>query len=370
MTLDTNTKPVQTEGLKKELIFFKKVSTIDKYNFYEYIAVMLDGGIGITEALGSVSSKINSPYFKQKLQELVTYIASGDSFSKAMKKVPDIFPTSEVSVIEAGETTGQLSKSLLKLSDDLKKIYELRQKIKGAMTYPLIIMIVLVIAIAVVMVYVIPQLKPLFEWGDTELPVQTKALMATSDFVANNISLLVLLVLSIIGGFIIFASTKEGKLKLEKYIFKLPLIGIVYRDYILANIASTLGNLVGSGVSIIKSLKLTGAASKSEVYRIILDAVAEKVGKWEGIIKSMQEVDEHGEYFTADYLQMLSVGEKTASLEEVSKKLSYQYEKEVDYSLANLTKWIEPIAILIAGVFVTWFAMAIFGAIMQVTQSI
>lgn len=368
--LDVTTTHNQKKTQKEEFILFTSVGVIDKYNFYEYIAVMLDWWIGITEALSSVHSKITSPYFRKKIDELITYISSGDSFSKSMKKVPDIFPAAEVSVIEAWETTGQLSRSLLKLSDDLKKIHDLKNKVKSALTYPLIIMLVLVLAITLVMVYVIPQLKPLFEWSDAELPIQTVLLIAASDFVAAHFFLLWFIVFAIIWGFFIFASTKEWKLALEKKILHIPLFGKVYKNYTLANIASTLWNLVGSGVSIIKSLRLTGSASKSSTYKIILDEVAEKVSAWKWIIASMQEVDAHGEYFTADYLQMLSVGEKTATLEEVSKKLAYQYEKEVDYSLANLTKWIEPMAILIAGTFVVWFAMAIFGAIMQVTQAI
>jgi len=95
-----------------------------------------------------------------------------------------------------------------------------------------------------------------------------------------------------------------------------------------------------------------------------------KVSSWNKIVDSMQEVDEENLFFPADFLQMLSVWEKTASLEKVSKKISVQYNREVDYSLSNLTKWIEPIAILLAWVFVLWFAFAIFGAILKVTQTV
>lgn len=355
---------------KKDLILSKRVWVVDKYNFYEYISIMLEWWVGITESLESVNSKITSPYFKQKIEELITYISSGDSFSKSMRKIPDIFPNAEVSVIEAWETTGKLANSLLKLSNDLKKIQDLKNKIKWALTYPIIIFIVLVIAITVVMTYVIPSIKPLFEWTSTELPLMTKLLIWTSDFVSGNLALLLLIVISIVWFLIVYINTGKWKLKFEKFIVGFPLLWKVYRNYILANIASTLWNLVGSWVAIIKSLKLTWAASKSALYEWLLEKVAERVGNGEGIINSMKAIDDEWEFFPADYLQMLSVWEKTASLEEVSLKLSRQYEKEVDYSLANMTKWIEPIAIFFAWIFVTWFALAIFWAIMQVTQTV
>ena len=110
-----------TWSSSKEFVLFKKVSTIDKYNFYEYLSVMLDSGVTISESLESVDSKVKNIYFKQKLRELVTYISSGDSFSKSMKKIPQIFNQAEVSIIESWEATGWLSSSLSRLSESLKK---------------------------------------------------------------------------------------------------------------------------------------------------------------------------------------------------------------------------------------------------------
>ncbi|PZM85789.1 hypothetical protein DLH72_01435 [Candidatus Gracilibacteria bacterium] len=331
---------------------------------------MLDGGVGITESLESVNSKISSLFFKQKISELITYINSGDSFSRAMRKIPDVFNSSEVFMVEAGEATGQLSESLMKLSDDLKKVYDLRKKIKSSLTYPIIIFLFVFLAIAIVMTYVVPAIKPLFEDSGTDLPYVTKTLIASSDFVVNNFLLILLILIAFILGLFAYFNSSSGKYSLEKILLGTPLIGKVYRNYILANIASTLGNLVGSGVSIVKSLDLTGKASNSVTYERLFENVKEKVSAGNGIVKSMEESDKQKIYFPSDYLQMLSVGEKTANIEEISRKLNKQYEKEVDYSLANLTKWIEPIAILFAGIFVLWFVFGIFSAIIAVTDTI
>jgi type II secretory pathway component PulF len=170
--------------------------------------------------------------------------------------------------------------------------------------------------------------------------------------------------------FIWYENTKSWREAIELFIFNFPLVGKIYRNYILSNIASTLSTLVGSGISIIKALNLVWKSSNSIVYENIFEDVIARVSKWEWIVKSMEEVDKKHDFFPYDYTQMLSVWEKTASLESISKKISVQYEKEVDYSLARLTKWIEPMAILLAWIFVCWFAFAIFGAILKVTDAV
>lgn len=357
-------------SLNKEIIFSKKVWLVDKYNFFEYVAVMLEWGVGIAESLDSVSTKIASPYFKQKIKELQTYISSGDSFSKSMKKIPQIFKDSEISVVESGENVGQLAKSLMKLSEDLKKVYELQNKIKTALTYPIIIFLFLILALIIVLTYVVPAIIPLFADSEVDLPVATKALLATSNFVVNQFWLILLLIVTLVVGLIAYKNTKTWAEQLELFIFDLPLVWTIYRNYVLANISSSLSTLVGSGVSIIKTLTLTGKASNSIIYENIFEDLVNKVSKWEWITKSMEDLDKEHKFFPLDFLQMLSVWEKTANLESISKKISIQYEKEVDYSLARLTKWIEPLAILLAWIFVSWFAFAIFGAIMKVTDTI
>lgn len=354
----------------KDIIIFKSVWLVDKYNFFEYISVMLDWWVWITESLESVSSKISSSFFKQKIIELITYINSWDSFSRAMRKIPSVFKLSEVFVVEAWEATWELSNSLMKISDDLKKKYDLKKKIKSSLTYPSIIFLFIFLALTIVMTYVVPTIKPLIEDSWKELPMVTKTLIWTSDFIVDNFFLLILIIFSIVFGlWSYFKWTNNWKNSLEKIILSLPLIWKVYKNYILANIASTLWNLVWSWVSIVKSLDLTWKASNSFIYEKIFDSIKDKVASWNWIVKSMSDSDPQWIYFPADYLQMLSVWEKTANIEEISNKLNKQYEKEVEYSLANLTKWIEPIAILFAWVFVLWFVFGIFSAIMQVTET-
>lgn len=353
-----------------EIILFKKVSIVEKYNFYEYLSVMIDWWVSIVESLKTVETKITSHYFKQKIKELITFISSWDSFSKSMKKIPDVFTSSEISVIEAWETSWMLSISLLKISDDLKKVHELRNKVKWALTYPIIIFLFLFLALFVVLTFVIPQIKPLFDTAEVELPMSTKLLIMSSDFIIWNLWLLFLILASFILFIFWYKNTPSGKKAIDEFLLWLPLVWKVYRNYILSNIASTLWNLTGSGVSIIKTLKLIWKSTNNTVYEWLFEDIVLKVSWWEQLVKAMESVDPDKIYFPADYTQMLSVWERTANLESISKKINAQYTKEVDYSLASLTKWIEPLAILLASIFVLWFAYAILWAILKITQTV
>jgi type IV pilus assembly protein PilC len=167
-----------------------------------------------------------------------------------------------------------------------------------------------------------------------------------------------------------YKSTRSWKESIELFVFRFPLVWTIYKNYILANIASSLSTLIGAWLGIIKALTLVWKSTNSVVYENIFEDVISKVSKWEWIVKSMEEIDKDHEFFPQDYLQMLSVWEKTASLEDISNKISVQYEKEVDYSLTRLTKWIEPLAILLAWIFVCWFAFAICGARLKVTDTV
>ncbi|MDD3301947.1 MAG: type II secretion system F family protein [Candidatus Gracilibacteria bacterium] len=358
------------KGIFDEIYLIKRVSLVDKYNFYDYIGMMIDGGISISEALNGVTVKISNTYFVSKIKELNMYISSGDSFSKAMKKIPSIFLISEIAIVESGETTGDLHNAFLKLSDDFKKVHNLQLKVKGALTYPIIILVFLFVAVVIVLTYVIPAILPVFTNSGVDLPLATVMLINTSDFIVNNFVSLFFLLFAFVIGFAFYKNTNSGKLTISHFILSFPLIGNIYRNYLLSVFASNLGTLMSSGIPIIKALNLTSKSLNNLEYQNLITKISSDVSNGSKITDAMQIYDKEGFYFPADFVQLFSVGEKTASIDVVTKKINSQYVIEVDNSLSSLTKWIEPIAILIAGLFVVWFAFAIFGAILKVTQTV
>ncbi len=356
--------------LEKQFYFFKKVSLMDKFNFYEYLSIMLDGWVSIVSALKSVDSKIENLYFKEKISELVVFLSSGDPLHKAMKKMSDVFPQSETSIIEAWEKSGTLVDSLTSLAGEMKKLHELKSTIKTALTYPLIIIIFLVIAVMVVMTYVVPALIPLIEDAGVEKPFATVALIATSDFIVHNFMFLIISFIAVWFGIYAYSKSDDGKRMFDELFLSLPLVGKVYQNFIIASTSSVLGSLMNSWVPIIKALQLVGQSSNNVVYENLYADIALRVSSGQKLVESIIETDKQAKFFPSDFIQLLSVGEKTANIWTVCKKLNESYTREVNYSLANLTKWIEPIAILVAWVFVLWFAFAIFGAILKLTQTV
>lgn len=353
-----------------DIAFFQKVSLTEKFNFYEYLSVMLDGWVSISEALNSVQTKLKNEFFKQKLSELAMFVWSGDSLSRSMKKIPQVFSAWEIAMIESWETMWKLSEALWNLSENLRKSHDLRSKIQWALTYPFIIFIFLLLAIVIVLTYVIPAVSQLFETSDTTLPFATIALVATSDFIIARWYLLILFIISCVVLYYGYKNTESGRINIDHFLLQLPLFWKVRKNYLLAMFATNLGTLIASWVSVVKALGLASKSLDDSVYDAYVSQVIIKVTQWEKIVTSIESVDPEYELFSVDFLQLLSVWEKTASLDSICKKISTQYTREVDYALARMTKWIEPLAILVAWVFVLWFAFAIFGAILKVTQTV
>jgi len=298
------------------------------------------------------------------------FVWSGDSLSRSMKKIPQVFTAGEIAMIESGETMGKLSESLWHLSENLRKSHDLRSKIKAALTYPTIIFIFLLLAIIIVLAYVIPAVSQLFENSETELPFATIALIATSDFVIARWYLLMLFFALIILIFFWYKNTDSWKFHVDYFLLQAPLFGKVRKNYMLAMFATNLWALIASWVSVVQALSLSAKSLDDSVYENTIHQVMVRVTRGEKIVSSLEEANPEYELFPVDFLQLLSVWEKTASLDSICKKIAHQYIREVDYSLRNMTKWIEPLAILIAGVFVLWFAFAIFGAILKITQTV
>ncbi len=355
---------------QKKYYLSKKVSDLDKNIFYEYLSIMLDWWVSITKALDSAWKRWKNHYFKEQLEHMKVFLSSWDSLNKAMRKMPRIFSKFEYSLVEAWESSWTVIQALENLSYIFNKKYLLRKKVVWALSYPIMIFFVLIWAILVVMTMVIPKIRSLFDEAQIELPFTTRLLIATSDFISNNLAWIIFVIFVIFFIIKLYKSTSRGRYDFEMMIFSTPLIWPVYRNYVLAWISTNLWNLIQAWVPIINTLDLTWKATNSLVYESLIEKVKKKVSLWEKIVDSMREVDEEEKFFPNDFLQMLEVWEKTASMWKVSKKMVNQYEREVDFSLANLTKIIEPIMIAIAAIFVLWFAMAIFTAILKITDTV
>ena len=346
------------------------VSIRDRSMFYEHLSNLIDGGVSIIEALKSFVTKTDNLRFKNEVDNLLFFVESGDNMSTAMRKIPGFFGDREIALVESGEESWTLQKAFMSIARNLREQDELRSKVIGALIYPIIILIFLVLAVTVVMIYVIPQIAPILTESWTEIPFSTKALMATSDFLSNQIGTLIAIIVACILIFQWYKNTPNGRLSIHRSILRIPAVWEVYRNYLLSQISTTLGLLMESGITIIKALRLSARSSNNVYVEQIFDHIIYDVAHGKRLGESMKEADKNLELFTHEYIQLIEVGEKTSTVNKACEKLANQYRRAIDYSLWIMVKFIEPIAILIAWVFVLWFALAIFSAIMWVAWGV
>lgn len=208
--------------------------------------------------------------------------------------------------MESGEQSGTLQKSFASIAADLRAREEIRMKLKAALTYPVVIMLFLMVAVLVVMTYVVPKLVPLFQTSGTELPAVTAALMDTSNFVRNHFVLIVVFAVAAVFGFRGWISTYSGRYAFDLYALRAPLVGTLYRNYLIVRISSMLSLLIGAGIPIIKTLRLTGESTGNLVFEEKIAEVASKVEMGKKLAESLAEVDPEFRVFTRDFVQIVS----------------------------------------------------------------
>lgn len=262
-----------------------------------------------------------------------------------------------------------LKDTFMAIAKELRMQQELKSKVIGALTYPMVILVFLVLALVVIMVYVIPQIMPVILEMAVDIPLSTRSLMAVSDFFRNNIFWLLGILIAASLFFRGFVVTETGKMWFDKFKIYNIISGKVYKDYLIVQVMGTFHLLSSSGVSVVRALRLTGASSGNVYMAHLYNLIADEVATGKKISEAMINHDKDSYIFTPDILQLIESAEKTSTVHQTSQKISEQYRRELDASLAMMVKFIEPVALLGAGVFVAWFAIAIFGVVMQITQS-
>ncbi len=350
--------------------FWNRIKSKDKAIFYEHLSNLVEWWVTVIDALWSFLEKTQNPKMAKEILNLLIFIDSGDNFSTWMKKLPEVFDKKEVAIIESWESSWTMQKSFENLAVQLREEEELRQKAKSALIYPLIIMIFLVIAVLVIMTFVIPKLSDLFTSAQVELPFATRSLIFVSNFVINNFYLIIFFFILVFISYRVYISTYSWKRFFDSLYLRIPLVWTIYRNYIIAQISSNLWLLIWSWIPIIKTLRLTWEWSNNAIYWEAISIISDKVASWKKITQSIEETDPQHLYFPNDFIQIIAAWEKTSTINKVCVKLKEQYRREVEYSIWMLIKWIEPAAILIAWIFVLWFAFAIFSAVLKITETV
>lgn len=347
------------------LIDHSKVKLRDKATFFRLLAVMMNAGLPLIRSLNTLGVQSEkSPHLAKILFDLARQIEGGRSLSDAMGDYPDVFGDAAIGVVRAGEASGQLNKTLKSLADEIEKSASVTGKIKGALVYPLVIMILLISVIFLMMIMVVPQMTKLFTQTGAELPLPTQILIGLSDFSVNFWPFILGGLAALIFGVGVWKKTRSGKYIWDYMKLKMPVFGSIMQKGALSKFARGFSNLMGSGVPIIKSIEIVAHSIGNEVYKKRLLLTAEDMKRGIPMAENLSE----SSLFPKILVNMIEVGEQTAQLETVVLKVAEFYDEEIDNVVASLTKIMEPLILVIIGVTVGGLVAAIMLPIIQLTN--
>ena len=367
---DTKENQEKTSILIKINNYFLKFSRIplkEKLFFVQHLGIMLKSGMSLSRAIETLSISTKNKRFLLILKEMKRNVEGGKSFSESLNKHEKVFGEMFVSMIEAGEASGKLEKVLHDLFIQIKKEHTLISKVKGALTYPAVIIVAMLGIGTFMMVAVVPRLIALLEEFDAELPLPTKVLIALSKFVTSNGIVISIGLVIFIGIIIKLLRTKRGRFISHTFLLKMPIISDIIKKINLARFARNISSLLQTDIMIVKSFQITAKVLGNVHYKKSLNEISQKIKKGEKISELMSN---YKKLYPPLVLQMIAIGEETGELDNILIELAEFYEEEVNQIMDNLPSIIEPILILILGLGVGGVAVAIIMPMYSVTSSI
>jgi len=348
---------------KKPKDLFENVSFLqpsvkesDVIIFARQFSTMIDAGLPLLQCLEILHTQQENPTFKKHLKKIKESVESGETFADALKKYPSDFNELFVNMVAAGEAGGILDVILGRLSSYMEKMAKLKKQVKGAMTYPIITIIVAIIVVGIILVFVIPVFEEMFASMESALPAPTLLVVALSDFVVANV--LWILIGFAGAGFLIrrFYKTQKGRILMDDMFLRLPVVGMLIRKVAVAKFTRTTSTMISSGVSILDALDIVGKTSGNKIVEFAIRDV--KSGIAEG--RSMADPLLESGVFPSMVCSMISVGESTGALDTMMEKIADFYDDEVDQAVKNLTDMIEPFMLVFLGVVVGGLVIAMY----------
>ena len=334
---------------------FNTVSTKDLVIFFRQFSVLISSNITLTQSLRILSDQVDNPLLKTVLTEISNNVDSGDQLSDAMLKEKRIFSEFHVNVIRSGEKSGKLDESLNYLATEEERIYGIKKKVKGALMYPAIVVSAIIIVGFLMMIFVVPKLISIFAEVGGELPIMTRVLIATSNFIVSYWYVVILAVVAFIVILRLYGKQPWGKKQLDLLVLKLPIVGGIISRMSIIYFSRSMSTLLMGGITVSNSLKVSKGIIKNSIYKDLITKTIVDVE--EG--NSISGVFAHSEIIPPMVSQMMVIGEKTGKLDYILEKIADFYDKELQNILDNLLVLLEPIIIIIMAVIVGFMAAAI-----------
>ena len=344
---------------------FNKVAFVDIVDFTRQLAIMLNAGLTLVECLAILEKQITKEGMVAVIRSIQKEILSGNTLSRALQKYPEHFSNLYIALVKSGEASGKMSDILLKLADNLEKQREFQSKIKGALTYPIVVFVGMIVIMFIMITFVMPKLLNLYKDFNIDLPLSTKILMAVSSFLVHFWPFM------IAGGFIAsrfiqnYLKTVQGKLLLDTVMLRLPIFGKVVSISSLVDSTRTLSILIGSGVSILDTLSIIIETTENSLYRNSFKNILKQVEK--GV--SLGDSFNNENLFPPILVQMVTVGEQTGHLDDTMMRISHYFDLEAETSIKTITTLIEPLILVVLGVGVGFLVISVITPIYNLTTS-
>ena len=352
----TVTKYEEKDIEKKKTI--KNFKTKDLAFNCRQLAAMLTSGLTLVKALDILSKEQPTEEAKEVWQSVYESVQKGESFSDSLLEYRGIFPDFMVAMVSAGEQSGSLDTIMQDLSDYYQKQNKMNNTIKGAMTYPMVLGILMLVIIIFMFVFIMPTFAGMYDNPD-DMPALTKVMMGFSDSLVHQWYIYVVVILAIVFGVTYVMKIPDTRLKWDKLIIKMPGVGPLVVKIYTARFANTMASLYSSGISMVDCLKRSAAILGNSYISLMFENVIDEVKQGETLSSSIQRT----EIFDSMFCSIIFVGEEAGALDSILKKTGEYYDEEADSAVARLVGMLEPVMIIVMGVAVGLLLAAIFPAL-------
>ncbi|MBI5368511.1 MAG: type II secretion system inner membrane protein GspF [Planctomycetes bacterium] len=343
-----------------------RVNTGDMAIFTRQLSTMISAGIPLLESLEILEEQADDPGFKVTVAATVARVRAGSDFSDALSDHPKLFTRVYVSMVRAGEASGQLDTILKRLAEYMEASEALKREIKSAMTYPTVSLgLILCITIAL-LVFIVPKFKDIFTSMGVELPLITAYLLATSDFMREYFFLWIGAAVGAYFAFLAYTKTPVGERMWHAFLLKVPVFGPLFKKVAISRFARTFSTLIQSGVPILGALEIVANTAGNRVIEDAVNSARESVRKGDTLGEPLAK----SKQFPPMVTRMISIGEKSGSLEQLLEKISEFYDQQVKASVKALTSLIEPMMIAVMGCMVGGIVLAIFLPILKIQEAV
>jgi type IV pilus assembly protein PilC len=345
-------------------LFKRKIKPEDVVIFSKQFATMVKAGLPILNVLGMLRDQLEHPELKIIVEEIRKNLEGGLTLSKCFEKYPDIFDNIYINLIKAGEASGKLDIFLMKLVESLEKREKVKKKIKGALTYPIVMFTVAITVMVFMLIKVVPVFAQMYEGMGVALPTSTAVIMTASDFMRGRGGLTLFIVILVFYFSFKYLTNNIPKVRYWWHgrVLKMPVFGDMILKSLIARVSLIMGNLSSAGVNLLESLEIAKQVSNNDVVTLAIENVKKGVFSGDTLTKLFLKEPT----FPPTFSQLISVGEQTGNLDEMFNSVSSYYEEEFDTAVDNMASLIEPIMIVFMGTMIGGLMIAMYSPIFNV----